>query len=73
REVRLNPNLKGSVTVQFTIRADGKVDRARISDSTLRNKNAETCILRRVQSWRFKKIDAKEGEVTFSQKYIFST
>lgn len=73
REVRLNPNLKGSITVQFTIRADGKVSRARISNSTLRNKNAESCILRRVQSWRFKKIDAKEGEVTFRQKYIFST
>jgi len=73
REVRLNPNLKGSVTVQFTIRPDGKVDRARISDSTLRNKNAETCILRRVQSWRFKAINSKDGEVTFRQKYIFST
>ena len=73
REVRLNPNLKGSITVQFTIRADGKVDRARISNSTLRNKKTESCILRRVQSWRFKKIDSKEGEVTFRQKYIFST
>lgn len=73
REVRLNPNLQGSVTVQFTITPDGRVDRARIANSTLRNRNAENCILQRVRSWRFKRIDDSEGEVTFSQKYVFGT
>jgi len=73
KEVRLNPNLKGSLTIQFTITADGRVNRARIADSTLRNRNVENCVLRRVRSWRFKKIEKSEGPVTFSQKYIFST
>jgi TonB family protein len=73
KEVRLNPNLKGSVTIQFTINPNGTVERARIADSTLRNREVESCIIRRVRSWRFKSIDSSEGEVTFKQKYIFST
>ena len=73
RESRLNPNLKGSVTVQFVISPDGRVTDVRILDSSLRNRNVENCISRRVKTWRFDRIDAGEGDVTARYKWIFST
>jgi len=72
KEVALNPNLQGSISLQFTIDPDGKVSNVRILDSTLKNKNVESCITRRIQSWRFQAIDAKEGSVTVRQKFIFT-
>lgn len=72
KEAALNPNLEGSITLQFTIIADGKVDVVRILDSTIRNKNVENCITRRIMNWRFQPIDAKEGNVTVRQKFIFT-
>ncbi|HHJ52701.1 MAG TPA: TonB family protein [Caldithrix abyssi] len=73
KEARLNPNLKGSLTVIFTIRYNGRVSNVRITNSTLRNKKVESCVKRRIRSWRFQPIDRKEGNVTFRQKYIFTS
>jgi TonB family protein len=73
KEARINPNLKGSISIQFTIEFDGKVTSVRVTDSTLRNKKVEACISRIVERWRFQKIDKAEGEATFRQKFIFST
>ncbi len=72
-EARLNPNLQGSLTVMFTIRANGTVTGARIVDSTLRSKKVESCVVRRISRWRFDRIDDSEGDVRFKQKYIFSS
>ncbi len=73
KEARINPNLKGSISMQFTILPNGKVSNVRVINSTLRNKKVESCVQRRVRSWRFSTIDKKEGNVTFRQKYIFSS
>lgn len=73
KEARLNPNLKGSVEVQFTISPDGKVGQVRIVNSSLRSKKVESCISRIIRRWRFQKIDRKEGSATFRQKFIFSS
>ncbi len=73
KESRINPNLKGSITVQFSIQADGRVENVRIIDSTIRNKNVENCVISRIRRWRFDKIDESEGDVSFRQKYIFSS
>lgn len=72
RESRLNPNMKGSVTAQFTISTEGRVTDVRIVDSSLNNKNVETCISRRIRSWRFDPIDKADGDVTARYKWIFS-
>lgn len=72
KESRLNPNLKGSVTAQFTISAQGRVTQVRVVDSSMKNRNVETCISRRIRSWRFDRIDAKDGDVTARYKWIFS-
>jgi TonB family protein len=73
KEARINPNLKGSITILFTIRANGTVTGARVVDSTLQSRKVETCVIRRISRWRFDKIDASEGDVRFKQKYIFSS
>lgn len=73
KEARLNPNLKGSLSVQFTIKANGKVARARVVNSTLKNRKVESCVKRRVNGWRFQAINPKEGDVTFRQKFVFSS
>lgn len=73
RVARLNPNLKGSITVQFTIEPNGRVSAVRILQSTLHNTKVESCISRRIRSWRFQAIDPKEGRAIFRQKFVFTT
>jgi TonB family protein len=72
KESRLNPNLKGSVTAQFTIDPDGRVTDVKMIQSTLQNRSVENCVSSRIQRWRFDRIDAKEGDVTARYKWIFS-
>ncbi|APF19767.1 AgmX/PglI C-terminal domain-containing protein [Caldithrix abyssi] len=72
RVAKLNPNLRGSVTVMFTIEPNGRVSNVRIIESTLKNSRVESCITRRIRSWRFDPIDPKEGKAIFRQKFIFT-
>lgn len=72
REARLNPNLRGSVKAQFTISPDGKVVRARIVKTTLKNRKVENCITKRIKRWRFAKINPKDGDVTALYSWVFS-
>ena len=71
RESKLNPNLQGDILVEFTIAYNGRVSQVRIVDSSLRNKQVESCITGRMRGWRFKPIDRTEGDVRVRQKYIF--
>lgn len=73
RVARLNPNLKGSITVQFTIEPNGRVSAVRVLQSTLNNTKVESCISRRIRAWRFTPIDPKEGRAIFRQKFVFTT
>ncbi len=73
RVARLNPNLKGSITVQFTIEPSGRVSAVRVIQSTLNNTKVESCISRRIRAWRFDPIDPKEGRAIFRQKFVFTT
>ena len=73
KEARVNPNLKGSISIQFTIQPDGKIAKVRIVESSLQNRKVESCVKRRVSRWRFQPIGAAEGSVTFRQKFIFSS
>lgn len=72
RELKINPNLKGEVIVEFTISPDGHVTKARILSSTLRNVKVERCIINNIRRWRdFPKIAKSAGFVTIRQKFIF--
>jgi TonB family protein len=72
QESFVNPNLKGEILVAFTISYSGRVKELRIVRSSLRNKKVETCIISRIRGWRFQPLDLKEGDITVTQKYIFS-
>ncbi len=73
KEARLNPSLKGSITIVFTIKVNGRVTKIDISNSTLKNRNVESCVKSRIRSWRFQPISDKEGDVTFRQKFVFTS
>ena len=69
---KLNPNLKGEVTVRFAITPDGRTKDIKITRNTLKSRDVERCIIQKVRGWRdFPKIDRKEGDVTVQQKYVF--
>lgn len=63
-----NPELKGEVDVQFTVSgATGKIIAAIVRESTLENKEVETCVTRKVKAWTFPKTDdGKETVVRFT-------
>jgi len=73
KEARLNPKLKGSISVIFTIRANGRVTGVRVVKSTIRNRSVESCVTRRIRSWRFAPINPKEGDVHFLQTFVLSS
>ncbi|MBD3225988.1 MAG: TonB family protein [Caldithrix sp.] len=72
RQLRINPNLQGGVKVKFTILPNGRVARATIVNSTLRDNRVESCIKSRIRRWRFSRIDESEGNATFTYKFVFS-
>jgi TonB family protein len=71
REAKLDPNLKGTVTVQFVINFNGRVGNVRILSNSTNNKQLESCIINKIRLWRFKEIDQREGDVTTRTKFIF--
>ena len=50
-----NPQLKGRVTIQFTIDASGKVPAATVQDSTIGDQGVASCIAKAVRRWSFPK------------------
>ncbi len=57
-EAQRNPNLRGGVTVAWSIDASGSVSSASLSGSTLGNPRVEGCVVRQVKGWRFPTSDA---------------
>lgn len=52
-ELNKNFGLYGKVTVTWDIQAQGRVGKAFVKSSTLKNSNVEKCIVRRLKTWRF--------------------
>ena len=71
RQRRLNPNLKGEVSIEFVIGFRGLVGSVRITNSTINSEKVERCIVSRIQRFRFKLINKKAGDITVRYKYIF--
>lgn len=66
RELQRQPDLSGRVTVWFLIAADGRVDRARLRESTMNNILVEDCIVDEVKAMTFSKPQAgKSVPVSF--------
>ncbi|KAA3602771.1 MAG: hypothetical protein DWQ06_06255 [Calditrichaeota bacterium] len=70
-EKRVNPKLKGKISIVFDIIESGRVKGARIKSSSMRNRKVESCILRNVKKWKFEEIDSGSGAVSVERTYIF--
>lgn len=72
RSLSANPNLFGKVSVKFTIAGTGKVETQAIGESTLRNKQVESCILDKISRWKFP--EPKGGvKVVVTYPFLFKT
>jgi len=68
--LKQNPNLQGTVVVNFTINSSGQVTNAYIALSTLGNPDMEGRILSAVYGWYFPAYP--EGETQVSYPFVFS-
>ncbi len=63
------PELRGIVTVEFTISADGTVPACRILSTTMDHASLENALVRRIRHLKFRPIP--EGEVTLTYPIVF--
>ena len=52
------PNLKGKVTVQWTIDTEGRVKNVKVVSDKIKNNNVTDCVVRTLKRVRFKKPEA---------------
>ncbi|MFQ5650756.1 MAG: TonB family protein [bacterium] len=72
RELKRNPNLRGKITVRFTITSGGRVKNVELVSSTINNRSVERCVLNRIRRWNdFGEIEASYGNTTVRQTYAF--
>ena len=65
------PNLAGKVSLQWIIAMDGSVKSAKVKSSTLGNDDAESCLVRALQNWKFPKPEGGVVEVIYP--FLFGT
>ena len=53
KEVEASPDLAGNVTLSITIDAKGKVTKATVKETTIKNKNVEDCVTEAVKNLTF--------------------
>lgn len=53
RQLQRHPGLHGKVNTRFTISATGRVSQAKVVNSSLGNRAAESCITSKIRTWRF--------------------
>ncbi len=68
-ELRLNPKLKGKVTVDIEVAGTGAVSMAEVISSSLNNKKVESCIVKKIRRWRFPKPEG--GSTIITYPFIF--
>ncbi len=69
KELQINPSLSGKVVLQWTVNASGKVSKAYVSSTTLKNKKVESCMVRVAKRWRFE--EPKGGHCVISYPFTF--
>jgi TonB family protein len=70
KALRENPTLRGTVTVEFRIAANGDVIDCRVVSSSMSNHPFEEALLKRVLQWKFPPVPA--GDVTITYPIVFS-
>ncbi len=69
KELRSNPTLKGTVTVEFSIDENGKVVDAHITTSTMDHARLEKSLARRIKMWKFPKLFS--GTIVVTYPFVF--
>ena len=69
-ELRRNPNLKGKVTFEVVIATTGKVKKAKVVRSTMKNSAAESCMVSKIMQWRFPKPAGGDVFTEFSAAFM---
>ncbi|MCO4760174.1 MAG: AgmX/PglI C-terminal domain-containing protein [Myxococcales bacterium] len=70
RQLMSKPNLKGKVTVQWTINQEGKVTRPKTVTNTIKNASVTDCVMRTIKRIRFKKPEA--GICVIQWPFVFA-
>lgn len=70
RQLMAKPNLKGKVTVQWTINQEGKVARPKVVTNTIKNASVTDCVMRTIKRIRFKKPEA--GICVIQWPFVFA-
>lgn len=71
KQLTRHPNLSGKVMLSWVIAMDGSVKAAKVKSSSLKNKDAESCMVRALRNWRFPKPEG--GVVQVIYPFIFGT
>ena len=71
KELARNPELGGKVTMAWRVGLDGKVMKAWVANSSLKNGTVESCMKRSIQRWRFTKPDG--GICVINFPFVFNS
>ena len=71
KELARNPELGGKVNMAWRIGLDGKVMKAWVASSSLKNGTVESCMKRSIQRWRFTKPDG--GICVINFPFVFNS
>lgn len=69
KELRSNPTLKGTITVEFSIDERGKVVDVRLVTSTMDYSPLEKALARRIKMWKFPKLF--DGVIMVTYPFVF--
>ncbi|MFS4460489.1 AgmX/PglI C-terminal domain-containing protein [Bdellovibrio sp. HCB2-146] len=71
--LKQNADMKGKVVMTWDLDARGKVTRAGIEDSQLKNKNVEECMVKQFSEWHFPsqaKIAGSKDKMTYTFHFV---
>ncbi len=72
KQLKLNPTLKGKLSVRITIATSGKVSETEIDEDTLHSEEVTSCIKGVVRFWKFPFTPESDTAVQFSWNFVSS-
>jgi hypothetical protein len=70
RELKLDPNLKGKISMRFTITPLGRVNEVSVERDTMHSDAVSECIMRLIRTWTFS--FKPDDEVSVSFPFVFT-
>lgn len=70
-ELQRNQNLEGRISIEWVISPNGSVAASQVESSTMNNSEVESCLARRIRSWRFPE-PRGGGTVRVTYPFVFT-